>query len=77
MDKMNGPLDSESLSENSHRLTAAGERILPTRISRFERLNQLAGAPVCDRLLTLANPKAGYKPALQFKEAAPLDRTAY
>jgi len=41
-------------------------RILPTENSRFEPLNQLAGAPVCDRLLTLANPKAGYKPALRF-----------
>jgi len=42
-----------------------GVRILPTKSWRFEPLNQLAGAPVCDRLLTLANPKAGYKPALR------------
>ena len=74
---MNGPLDSKSLSANPRRPTAAGWRILPTESSRFEPLNQLAGAPVCDRLSTLAIPKAGYKPALQFMEAAPLDRIAY
>ena len=41
-------------------------RILPTKSSQFGPLNQLAGAPVCDRLSTLANPKASYKPALRF-----------
>jgi len=43
-------------------------RILPTKSSCIEPLNHLAGAPVCDRLLTLANPKAGSKPALRFVE---------
>ena len=51
---------------------SSGERvsvgILPTESSRFELANQLAGAPVCDRLLTLANPKAGSKPALRLME---------
>jgi len=45
---------------------STGVRILPTKSSRFKPLNPLAGAPVCDRLLALPNPKAGCKPALRF-----------